>query len=170
MKRILLVIMCLACYSAFAQTLKEFKAPNGKTYHPGDTIVIGVGSMPDGNFKYIQVNPPLFAPPNRNGMNARKDVSMSTATIKKISSERQMGGTDKVIFTIKNGGIVNYNVWILEALSACEVTPCAGANAANSTRGSSSVADELIKLKKLLDEGALTKDEYNAQKKKLLDQ
>ncbi|GAB3907138.1 SHOCT domain-containing protein [Mucilaginibacter boryungensis] len=168
MKKILLVVMCLACYSSFAQTLKEFKASNGKTYHPGDTITIGMGSMPDGNFKYIQINPPLFAPPNRNGMNARKDISMSTATIKKISTERQMGGTDKVIFTIKNGGIVTYNVWIFEALSACEITPCPGANASSANHGS--VADELIKLKKLLDEGALTKDEYNAQKKKLLDQ
>jgi len=31
------------------------------------------------------------------------------------------------------------------------------------------VFDELIKLKQLLDEGILTKDEYEAQKKKLLE-
>ncbi len=33
-----------------------------------------------------------------------------------------------------------------------------------------SVADELVKLKKLLDDGILTKEEYDAQKKKLLEQ
>ena len=33
---------------------------------------------------------------------------------------------------------------------------------------SGSVADELAKLKKLYDEGAITKKEYEAQKKKLL--
>jgi hypothetical protein len=32
-----------------------------------------------------------------------------------------------------------------------------------------SVADELTKLKKLYDDGVLTKEEYEAQKKKLLD-
>ncbi|MBD2705507.1 SHOCT domain-containing protein [Spirosoma sp. BT702] len=31
-----------------------------------------------------------------------------------------------------------------------------------------SVADELLKLKQLLDAGAITKDEYESQKKKLL--
>jgi hypothetical protein len=31
------------------------------------------------------------------------------------------------------------------------------------------VADEIEKLKKLLDSGAITKDEYESQKKKLLD-
>ena len=33
-----------------------------------------------------------------------------------------------------------------------------------------SVADELIKLKKLMDEGVITNEEFQSQKKKLLDQ
>lgn len=170
MKKILLILMCLACYSGFAQTLSEYKASNGKTYHPGDTLKIGIGSMPDGNFKYIQINPPLFAPPRRNSssLNASKDFSLSNVVIKKIKAEKQMSGSDKVIFTVKSGGIPTFDVWIVEAIGACEITPCASQSAANASH--SSVADELIKLKKLLDEGALTKEEYNAQKKKLLDQ
>ncbi|MDR0659971.1 MAG: SHOCT domain-containing protein [Prevotellaceae bacterium] len=38
-----------------------------------------------------------------------------------------------------------------------------------STAPAFSVADELLKLKKLLDEGIITKEEFEAQKKKLLD-
>jgi hypothetical protein len=34
----------------------------------------------------------------------------------------------------------------------------------------SSIADEIKKLKEILDEGAITQEEYDAQKKKLLNQ
>jgi hypothetical protein len=33
----------------FAQKLKEYKASNGITYNPADTIKISLSSMPDGN-------------------------------------------------------------------------------------------------------------------------
>lgn len=151
-----------------AQNLKEYKAANGRTYHVGDTLKIGMGSTSDGNFKYIQVTPPPFFPPrpNGNGMNARKDFSMSTAVMRKIKTASQLTGSDKVVFTVKAGGIGTYDVWIAEAIAACEVTPCAGSTSTGTTGGS--VADEILKLKKLLDSGAITQAEFNAQKKKLL--
>ena len=153
---------------AFCQSMTEFKAPNGKTYHVGDTIKVGMGSMPDGNFKYIRVTPPPFFPPRPNGNNfsAKKDLALSTAVIRKIKTTSQMSGSDKVMFTVKAGGIGTHDIWIVEAIAACEVTPC------NSTPpgavSHTSVADEILKLKKLLDSGAITKAEYDAQKKKLL--
>jgi len=124
--------------------------------------------MPDGNFKYIQITPPPFLPPRRNGndLNARRDFSLSNVIIKKIKKVAQLSGTEKIVFTTKTGGINNYDIWIEEAISACEVTPCAGSNPSTTNHGS--VADELLKLKKLLDAGAITKAEYDAQKKKLL--
>ncbi len=167
MKAIFILIGLLP-FLGFSQTLTEYRAPNGKIYHVGDTVKVGMGSMPDGNFKYIQINP-LLQPPHRNSndLNARKDFSLTNGIIKKIKQERQMSGSDKVIFTIKTGGIPTYDIWIVEAIAACEVTPCAtgATNAAHID-----VADELLKLKKLLDAGAITKEEYNAQKKKLLAQ
>lgn len=171
MKNLLILLVCFAPALASSQKLKEYKASNGITYHIGDTVKIGMGSTADGNFKYIQVTPPPFFPPrpNGNGMTARKDFSMSTAVIRKIKTASQITGSDKVVFTVKTGGIGTYDVWIAEAISACEVTPCASSTG-NVAAAGSSVADEILKLKKLLDSGAITQAEYNAQKKKLLGQ
>jgi len=168
MKKIILTLLFLAPFIGFAQALKEYHASNGKTYHPGDTIRVGLGSMPDGNFKYIQVNELLPGPPHRNGnmLNAHKDMSGSNYVIKKIKNETQAGGTNKIVFTIKTGGLPTYNIWIEEAIASCEVTPCNDQK--TGTSPNFSVADELLKLKKLVDAGAITPAEYNAQKKKLL--
>jgi hypothetical protein len=171
MKKIIFTLLCLAPFIAFAQTLKEYRASNGKIYHPGDSVKVGLGSMPDGNFKYIQYNELIPGPPRRNGgsLSARKDMSGSNYVIKKIKNEKQMSsGTEKVIFTVRTGGLPTCDIWIEEAIAACEVTPCADQKANTSSK--SSVADELLKFKKLLDAGAITQAEYDAQKKKLLGQ
>jgi len=104
---LLALLLPLAGVTQTLQTLKEYQASNGKTYRPGDTVKVGLGTMPDGSFKYMQVNELLPGPPRRNS------------------------------------------------------------NVLNSSP-KFSVADELLKLKKLLDSGAITQAEYNAQKKKLL--
>ena len=168
MKKIILIIISLLPFAAFCQNLKEFKAANGKTYHIGDTVKVGMGSMPDGGFKYIQITPPPFFPPRRSGndLNARRDFSLSNAIIKKIKKVSQISGSEKIVFTTKTGGINNYDIWIVEAVAACEVTPCTNSNANISNHVG--VADELLKLKKLLDAGGITQAEYDAQKKKLL--
>ena len=170
MKKILLTLLFLAPFIGFAQKLKEYHAANGKTYHPGDTIRVGLGSMPDGNFKYIQINQLLPGPPDprrSNSMNARKDMSGGGYVIKKIQNVRQMGG-DKTVITVRTGGLPTCDIWIEEAIQACEVTPCADQK--TGTTPQYSVADELLKLKKLLDAGGITQAEYDAQKKKLLSQ
>lgn len=154
-------------FTGFAQKMPEYNASNGKTYHPGDTIRLGLGSMPNGDFKYIQINQLLPGPPDprrSSSMAARKDMSNSGFVIKKIQKVQQMTGGEKVAITIKTGGLPTCDIWIEDAIAACEVTPCPNQKGGTTP----SVADELIKLKKLLDEGAITKDEYNAQKKKLL--
>ncbi|MFI5161923.1 MAG: SHOCT domain-containing protein [Sphingobacteriales bacterium] len=168
MKKMLFMLLCCAPFIGSAQSvLKEYHASNGKTYHPGDTVKVGLGTMPDGNFKYIQVNELLPGPPRRNGniLNAHKDMSGSNYVIKKIKNETEASGTNKIVFTIKTGGLPTYNIWIEEAIASCEVKPC---NNQKGAPANFSVADELTKLKKLLDQGAITKAEYDAQKKKLL--
>jgi Short C-terminal domain len=171
MKEILFTILFLAPFIGFAQKLKEYHASNGKTYHPGDTIRVGLGSMPNGDFKYIQINQLLPGPPDprrSNSMTARKDMSGSGYVIKKIQTVKQMGRSDKTVITIRTGGLPTCDIWIDEAILACEVTPCADQKSGASPQYS--VADELLKLKKLLDSGAITQAEYDSQKKKLLSQ
>ncbi|HEY9003723.1 MAG TPA: SHOCT domain-containing protein [Mucilaginibacter sp.] len=168
-KNILIAFLLLAPFIASAQKLKEYKASNGIIYHPGDTIKVGLGSMPDGNFKYIQINQLLPGPPDprrSNSMTARKDMSGSGYVIKKIQNVKQMAGGEKTVITIRTGGLPTCDIWIEEAIAACEVTPCNNQKSAPA----SSVADEILKLKKLLDAGAITQAEYDAQKKKLLAQ
>jgi hypothetical protein len=169
MRKTLLIILCLLPFFGMAQKLSEYKASNGKTYHPGDTLRVGLGTMPDGNFKYIQINTLLPGPPDprrANSMNARKDISGSNYLIKKIAHVRQMSGGDKTVITIRTGGLTTCDVWIEEAIASCEVSPCNDQK--GNTAAKFSVADELTKLKKLLDAGAITQAEYDAQKKKLL--
>ena len=171
MKKIVLILMLIVPFSGFAQNLKEYHASNGKTYHTGDTIRVGLGSMPNGDFKYIQINTLLPMPPRRSGnseLNAHKDISGSNFVIKKIRNAKQMTGTEKVVITIRTGGPTTSDIWIEEAIASCEVTPCQDSKTGTSPQFS--VADELTKLKKLLDNGAITKEEYEAQKKKLLSQ
>jgi hypothetical protein len=168
MKNLIAAIFCVMPFIAFAQN--EYKASNGKTYHVGDTIKISLGSMPDGSFKYVLASQPAFFPPRRNGndLNARKDFANTNTIIKKIKAgSRLTDNGNKTILVVKGNGLVNFDVWIEEAISACEVTPCAAPNS-TAIAPAASVADELLKLKKLLDAGALTQDEFNAQKKKLL--
>ena len=168
MKTLLLILALSAPSFIFAQTLKEYTAPNGKTYHKGDSISVGLGSMPDGTFKYIQINSLIPMPPDprrANSLNARKDITGGKYYIKKMVSTAQPSGGNKVVITIKTGGLTSCDVWIDEAIAACEVKPCGDAKDAPAKF---SVADELLKLKKLLDSGAITQAEYDAQKKKLL--
>ncbi|MBS1501705.1 MAG: SHOCT domain-containing protein [Bacteroidetes bacterium] len=167
MRRYLFTFAILLPLFAFSQKLKEYHASNGITYRPGDTIKLGLGSMPNGDFKYIQINQLLPGPPDprRSGaMAARKDMSNGSYVIKKIAKVEQMTGGEQVVITIRTGGLPTCDVWIEAAITACEVTPC-GQKTSGAPVG---VADELIKLKKLLDDGAITQAEYDAQKKKLL--
>jgi hypothetical protein len=167
MKKLLLILAAVLPLIASAQKLKEYHASNGKTYHPGDTIRLGLGAMPNGDFKYIQINQLLPGPPDprrSSALAARKDMSNSGFVIKKIQKAQQMAGGEKIVVTIRTGGLPTCDIWIEDAIAACEVTPCADQKGTTIT----SVADELIKLKKLLDDGAITKAEYDGQKKKLL--
>lgn len=168
MKKLILLAFCTIPFIAFSQN--EYKASNGKVYHVGDTVKIALGSMADGSFKYVQASQPSFLPPRRssNDLNARKDMANSFVMIKKIKNgDRLSDRVRKTVFVVKTNGILNLDIWIEEAIAACEVTPCADTHYAQAVQPLS-IADELLKLKKLLDSGTLTQDEFNAQKKKLL--
>ncbi|MEO6520744.1 MAG: SHOCT domain-containing protein [Mucilaginibacter sp.] len=149
-----------------AQTLTEYKALNNKTYHVGDTVRLGKGSSPTGEFLYIQIggfNSFLSRGHNQNIDKAYANTGLVIKKIKKGKPDPR--SIEKLWFVVDGGGITTYNLYIDDAISACEVIPCG-----NTPKESLSVADEILKLKKLLDAGAITQKEYDAQKKKLLNQ
>lgn len=165
-------MLCVLPIIGFTQDLTTYKASNGKTYNIGDTVRVSLGSMPDGNFKYVQASPLLFAPPSRNSnsLSARREFANTNVIIRKIKKNVQLTGSEKIVFNVKVRGLVTYDIWIEEAITACEVTPCATDNKTITAIGQGSVADELLKLKKLQDAGVITQAEFDAQKKKLLAQ
>ncbi|MBD2755082.1 SHOCT domain-containing protein [Spirosoma sp. BT704] len=85
-------------------------------------------------------------------------------------------GTKRSGFTVAaivgTGGLVRYLIEVENALESSEIIlPVRYRKNVNQANPAPiSVADELLKLKQLLDAGALTQDEFNQQKKKLLSQ
>ena len=156
-----------------AQKLTEYKASNGITYHIGDTIKLGRGSDPKGNFMYVQIGgwAKMFTDDATKGasqFDLDRNYASTGAIIKKMRSDK-LHGTTRVIFTVGLGTISNCEMFIEDAIATCEIADCKKNNAmAANTPAAISSADELAKYKKLLDQGAITKAEYETVKKKLL--
>lgn len=142
-------------------------------------IKIGVGSTPDGDFKFIRVSSTsAFAASGsyRSGVNAYNALPRNSANheMKVIRFDkrgnRRMG---YVMYPIVTSGNLRWEIDIDNAIAAGEVIvpdefkPKSKVTATQIIQPVS-VADELTKLKKLLDDGVITKEEYEAQKKKLL--
>jgi len=166
-KLALLMVLIAAPLLSFSQGITSYKATNGITYHLNDTIRLGKGSNANGSFVYIEdYGPGPIPPPDPNrapsGRSLPKQFSNSTVLLKAIR-KTSLNGVDKYIFMVNPGGLFRFTMYIDDAISACEVKPCAADEAKVG-----SVADEIKKLKALLDQGAITKAEYEAQKKKLL--
>ena len=165
-KAILITSLVLASFVLNAQNITEYKASNGITYHVKDTVKLGRGVGIDGIFLYllpggIESLEDGAHSPDR--MNIRKTFTNASVIIKKIKS-KNIKGTIKYWSVVTGGYIYPFNLSIEEAIQTCEVLPCIS----ESGKQSLSVADEIKKLKALLDSGAITQSEYDSQKKKLL--
>lgn len=174
MKKIIVAAFLLIPFLSQAQ--KEYKASNGVTYHVGDTLRFGLGSKADGSFLYAEdrgllggIGPFGNMGPGRNqpARSLPKDYANVGAVIKSIS-KTSSNGIQKYVFSVNPGGPMRYSVYIEDAIAACEVKPCKNETPVTTNTGGGSVADEIKKLKALMDSGAITKSEYEAQKKKLL--
>lgn len=139
----------------------------------GQKLKLGVGTMPTGDFKFIRrSNTSLFAASSTN---------QSAANNANALRRNQSGLEYKVIRIDERGnkrhGYVyypivtsRYEVDINNAIAAGEiVVPDEYKKVNIENKQSISVADELTKLKKLRDDGVLTEEEYQTQKKKLLE-
>jgi hypothetical protein len=171
MKKLLLLgIMSFVFVSVNAQKvekLNEFKASNGVTYKVGDQIKLGRGSGANGAFVYVTIGgwgmvasgkvTPL--PPSDAGL------IVTIKKIRKYNYKHYKG----VYFTVGGGNITNYNVDIENAIATGEIfDPKAKKIAKEKGNAVPDKYDELMKIKKLFDQGVLTKEEYEAEKKKIL--
>ena len=164
MKNSLLLLLLMPVALMAQSTIEEYKASNSITYHIGDTIKLGRGSTPTGDFAYFQVGGVMTSTStDLNANNTGRIFSGSNVVIKKIR-EYNKKGAQKVLFVVGAGTFTNYNLWIEDAIATCEIEDCKKIDIAEKSDN----LDRLIKLKKLLDSGAITQNEYDAEKKKIL--
>jgi len=131
------------------------------SFHEGDKIQLGKGSAPSGDFRYIYKS--LARLPLR---------ASDSGTIADIGVIRFQGTPKKGLkfFIILKGELKDFEIEVSNALGSGEIVskdPNFKINTGN--QPCFSVADELKKLKDLLDQGVITKEEFDTQKKKLLE-
>ena len=172
MKKLILITILLIPLLSFAQKIKQYKAINGITYSVKDSVMLNEGGANDSTFSTIQQSGYLLG-----GMHNLPAYYLHTKVQIRAIKKETVRGAEKYIFTVNvvNGFFGNYSLYIDDAIAICEVTPCtvtqpATKQAITVKKPVGSVADEIKKLKELLDSGALTQAEFDAQKKKLLNQ
>jgi hypothetical protein len=153
----------------------EFTTSVGWTIKKGDEIQLGSGSMPDKQFAFITDHPNVLSygvfpgagisnlPP---GYTGRKAIVADFI----VRGTRTSGFF--ILAKLKVGSLSRYVADIENAIEADEIAvPLEYAKKREDIPGAAiiSKADELKKLKELLDSGALTQAEFDAEKKKLLD-
>lgn len=167
MKQFGLFILLLLPLGLMGQNLTTYKASNGVTYNVGDTIKLGRGSAPNGEFVYLTMGGFGSTLTVLDGSKPIKiGGGISGAVIKKMKSAK-MKGQQKVLFVVGAGNISNYYLDIENAIATCEVADCKDKTSSNQTTDK---YEKLKKLKELLDQGVLTQEEYDKEKKKILEE
>jgi len=162
MKKIILLLL-FTSFSFAQERLKEYKASNDITYKEGDTITLGRGSGGQGTFIYLKIAGIMAGSATQIG----SSYSGLNVIIKKIKLAK-FKGAEKVFFTVGGGNITNYMLEIEEAIATCEVKDCLKPQ--NTSITQTDKFDKLKKLKLLLADGTLNQEEFDAEKKKLLNE
>lgn len=162
MKILFILSILLFVFTGYSQQrLKEYTALNEINYKVGDTVRLGLGSGAQGSFVYLQLGGWMAGSTIQSIPSSYSNLNLVIKKIKKGS----LNGIAKVWFVVDGGNITNYNLFIDEAIQVCEVLPCLE----NPVTVVEDKFEKLKKLKELFDMGVLTEDEYNSEKKKLLD-
>jgi len=136
----------------------------------GQEIKLGTGTRDNGDFKFISVSRNSWMAPGPKQAPLRKKSNHHVAVVKKIVQHGNAKNGYIFYAIIGVDDIVNYECEVEDAIAAGEiVVPDEYKHNPNKPGQSISVADEITKLKKLYDDGVITKEEFETQKKKLLE-
>lgn len=172
-KRIFLIIAILTLSLVQAQKkrekLFEYTGSNNITYKIGDNINLGRGSDTNGKFVYVNIGGwAISSNPEENRLGAANaGLIVTIKKIYKYNYNRYKG----IYFIVGGGNITNYTLDIENAIKTCEVENCTKEiQKVEVVENKTDKYDQLVKLKKLLDNEVLTQKEYDAEKKKILNQ
>jgi hypothetical protein len=164
MKKIILIVFLLSSLCSFSKNLPKYKASNGITYSIGSEIIMGEASGENDYYVYMWITSALA---KGGGIKGRAYNGLPV-TIKKIRRFKSKNA-EKVLFLVGGGNITNYTLDIENAIASCEIKDCIEkVNKVEVVRDAESKYDELKKLKELLDSGAITQNEFEKEKKKIL--
>ncbi|AXT19784.1 hypothetical protein D7030_01335 [Flavobacteriaceae bacterium AU392] len=185
MKQITILLIVLISFNSFSQkktkeerqqelearktskekpSKKSYLASNGVTYKVGEFYELNKGSDTNGKFVHANIGGwaiSLDTEANRLPA-ANRGLRFKLKRIRRYNGRNFRG----VMFTIGGGNITNYILDIEGAIETCEIKPCK--EKTNGIVVKSDKYDQLAKLKELLDNGTLTKEEYETEKKKIL--
>ena len=165
MKKILLIIICaLSVEFISAQSLTEYTASNNVTYHIGDTIKLGRGSAPNGNFIYCQMGDTyaIMAALGGGGQidqGLPRNLSGANMIIKKIK-ETTFKGAKLISFNVAGGNFVQYKILVEDALATGELK--------SNGYTSDEALSALKKAKDKLDLGLIKPEQYDSIKSTLV--
>ena len=184
MKKCIILILVLSTYVLQAQDSTYLRndslfTASGYIIVPGQEIKVGVGSSSNGEFRYIKESTASFHYALNRGHPGAENISLSqqkahySVTVIKIDT-RGNKKNGYLFYPIINVGSMRYQIAIDDAIASGEIMVPdkfkSKQTLAQQPQPQSDVYDQLKKLKDLLDSGAITQEEYDAQKKKLLGQ
>ena len=194
MKKTTLLLCLIISISGFSQaklepgtrageanrSLKEgYTTSLGWELKEGDTLKLGIGSRDRQFFSYIYSSPASFSQIMNDNEEIKyldNDYNNQIAIIKKFGAKGKRKIGYKAYAVVGIGEFENYWVEIEDAIEYGELIPSNSEYAPEKEVMEVKVIgqqtdkyDKLAKLKKLLDEGILTQEEYDTEKKKLLD-
>jgi len=129
----------------------------GTTVRKGDSIRFTLGQREDGSFKYAETIPNILTP---------KYASLPKSWANHVGIVKEVRGYASTRLVVFKAGAYTAQLDFDAAEAVGEITTEANQKKATPTSGG--VADELLKLKGLLDSGVITQAEFEAQKAKLL--
>lgn len=166
-----LLLLLLSGVAAHGQivgkSVPEFTTAKGTLFHKGDTVRMGLGTDMGGRFKYAETPANIMGTPR---IPFTAYYANTRLVIKDLRTQSSKRAGSRTVAVVNASGGLNAAIDLNAAEEAGEIHTVHNQQPASISTATAapSVADELLKLKKLLDGGIITQQEFDAQKSKLL--